>query len=410
MRVLYIGNYKDGTGWGTAAQDYILALDSVGIDVVPRHIKLNNNNGEVPKRIVELEKKSSKGCDIVIQHVLPHFLDYCGDFKKNIALYLTETDNFRRSGWQDHINLMDEAWVTCQESVECSKNSGVTIPISAIPLPCDPSKYARRFEKIEFPELKDKFIFYFIGEITRRKNLVALLKAFHLEFETEEPVGLLIKASYPGLSPEDCSKKVVEMANQVKKELKKFRDIGLYKGEVVITQQLTNEQILQLHATCDCFVMPSFGEGWCIPAFDAMAMGKTPICTDQGGMSVFLSAPVKLKNALDEETTIYETAGWLVGYIEEPCFGMADSAVPQIYSGMENWKNISVNHLRRCMRQAYEDEGLRKKKAAFGIDRAYDFGYEEVGKIMDLRLHEIHYPKEKDTSVCQLFKRENCTS
>ena len=34
MKVLYISNYKDGTGWGNAATDYILAMDSVGIDVV----------------------------------------------------------------------------------------------------------------------------------------------------------------------------------------------------------------------------------------------------------------------------------------------------------------------------------------------------------------------------------------
>ena len=37
-KVLYIGHYKDGTGWGNAALNNILAMDAVGIDVVPRAI------------------------------------------------------------------------------------------------------------------------------------------------------------------------------------------------------------------------------------------------------------------------------------------------------------------------------------------------------------------------------------
>ena len=81
MKVLYLGNWRDGTGWGNAAQGYILSLDAAGIDVVPRHIKLNDREIEVPERILELERRSHKNCDVVIQHVLPHYLDYNGSEK-----------------------------------------------------------------------------------------------------------------------------------------------------------------------------------------------------------------------------------------------------------------------------------------------------------------------------------------
>jgi len=33
MKVLYIGHYRDGTGWGNAAVNNILAMDAAGIDV-----------------------------------------------------------------------------------------------------------------------------------------------------------------------------------------------------------------------------------------------------------------------------------------------------------------------------------------------------------------------------------------
>ena len=93
MKVLYIGNWRDGTGWGNAAQGYILSLDAAEVDVVPRHIKLNDVEAEVPAKILELEKKDDKNCDVVIQHVLPHYLDYNSAFDKNIALYVTETSH-----------------------------------------------------------------------------------------------------------------------------------------------------------------------------------------------------------------------------------------------------------------------------------------------------------------------------
>ena len=82
MKVLYVGCYRDGTGWGNAAIDYILSLDAAGVDVVPRAIKLNNEQVELPSRIVELENKSSSGCDVCIQHILPHFMEYSSSLKR----------------------------------------------------------------------------------------------------------------------------------------------------------------------------------------------------------------------------------------------------------------------------------------------------------------------------------------
>ena len=56
MKVLYIGNYKDGTGWANACINNILALDAAGVDVVPRAITFNNSAGGCPQKILELEE------------------------------------------------------------------------------------------------------------------------------------------------------------------------------------------------------------------------------------------------------------------------------------------------------------------------------------------------------------------
>ena len=85
MKILYIGCYREGTGWGNSAIDYILSLDSAGVEVVCRPVKLNNRNPEIPNRILELEARDSSGCDICIQHTLPHLMEYSTKFEKNIA-------------------------------------------------------------------------------------------------------------------------------------------------------------------------------------------------------------------------------------------------------------------------------------------------------------------------------------
>jgi glycosyltransferase involved in cell wall biosynthesis len=369
MKVLYIGCYREGTGWGNSAIDYILALDSVGIDVVCRPVKLNNDNPDLPERILELEAKDSSGCDVCIQHVLPHHMEYNSSFKKNIGLYFTETSSFEYSPWPNRINQLDEGWVSCQQSLDASIYSGVKIPLKIIPLPTDVSRFERTYQPLEIPEIKDTFTFYFIGEAIRRKNLVALIKAFHLEFSPNELVSLVIKTNKSNMSSEECHKHVSEICSQIKNNLKLYKSIDDYKNEVIITQRLSDEQMMGLHTSCDCFVMPSFGEAWCIPAFNAMGFGKTPICTNVGGMSEFL------KNG----------GGFLVEGNSEPVFGMTET-FHDIYTAREDWCNIDIRYLQSEMRYVH-DSHVQKDSEYFevkkqGIKSAYDYSYKAVGTLM----------------------------
>ena len=366
MKVLYIGVYKDGTGWANAAQNYILALDAAGVEVVPRAIKQSYQYGEVNPRILELEEGNIHDCDIVIQNTLPHLMEYSGAFSKNIGLYFTETDNYKQSSWPSRLNLMDELWVCNEQMVDAARASGVTTAIKVAHVPCDISQYEQSDVGINsFGELStDRFRFYFIGEIIRRKNIVALLKAFHLEFGVSEPVDLVIKANF-GENEEECKNKLTETTNEVKRHLKIYKDIEDYKKEIIITKYLSQKELFDLHNCCDCLVAPSFAEAWCIPAFDAMALGKTPIVNDTGGMKSFVT----------------EDNGWLIRNQKEPAFGMPDT-FHDLYTGHENWWNIDILDLQRAMRQAYTDKSAKSRKASEGIADRYNFSHEIIGEKM----------------------------
>lgn len=366
MKVLYIGCYRDGTGWATAAINYILSLDAAEVEVVPRFVKLNEIDGQVPKRIAELEKNSDKNCDIVIQHVLPHHIDYNGMFEKNISLYVAETDNCKNTAWPERIGLMDEAWVPNNHlAKDFSRNSNIITKHFVIPHACDTSKYQKSYNKLDIAHLKNKFVFYYIGEITRRKNIGALLKAFHSEFSSNENVGIFIKGHLPGHSADESEAYLRDMSKKIKEGLKIYGDKSNYHQEVFVCDYLSDEQIFDIHNSFDCFVSSSFGEAWGIPIFDAMAMGKTPICCDNGGPKDFL------KNG----------GGILTGCRKEPCFGVLDS-FDDLYTSNENWYSIDINEMKKNMREIFENSEKREKISSLGVAAAYNYSYMDIGTLM----------------------------
>ena len=368
MKVLYIGCYRDGTGWAQAAIDYILAMDSAGIDVVPRPLKLNENNPTIPKKLLHLEAKDSRGAEICIQHTLPHLMEYSGDFKKNIALYASETSNFNSSSWARKINMMDEAWVINNQMVDAAKESGVNIPIKVVPHATSFSKFEQDYEAVDIPNSKDNFIFYFVGELNKRKNMEAFIRAFHMEFGKNEPVSILIKSNRYSMSPDQCAAEIKDICDQVKTGIKKYASIDDYKEDLIITDNLYEDDLYALHKSCDCLVMPSYGEAWSIPAFDAMGFGNTPICSNTGGMADYI-----------------QNAGILVEGRWEPVYGMTNT-FEDLFTSDEDWYSIDVNQLRKSMRKVFEmykagDKEYVSMKSE-GIKRAKEYSHENIGKLI----------------------------
>ena len=360
MKILYIGNYKDGTGWANACINNILALDSVGVEVVPRAITFNDGSHNCPERILELEENSEAGCDICIQHTLPHLYSYNSKFK-NIGFLATETSNFVESSWQHHANIMDEIWVPTNSCKQACVSSEITKPVKVAPHSLDISKYdstkyIESGSKIE--NLLHTFNFAFVGEFLERKNIQALARAFHSEFDPDEPVNLYIKTSQQSLEY------IQNYFTQVRQGLKLRKD---YKEEVVICGNLDKKDYISVLSQCHSFVMPSKGEGFCIPALEAMAIGIPVIYTEDTGMDDFCyGSPVHSNSS--------------------PCFG-AVSTLDYLYTARENWREIDVKHLMICMRSVFMKwkTEIATQESQEAIKRARKFSHKEVG----LKLKEI---------------------
>lgn len=324
MKIKYIGNFNDGTGWAKAATYKALALDYAGYDVYCEELKYNNVSIVMEDKITQLLDKKTDKYDIVIQHVLPSEYKYYPGVK-NIGVFELDTLNLSNQLWLKKLSMMDEIFVPTSICKDALISSGLKTPIKIFPHLFNYEKISNLTKVAEISELNSAFNFVFVGEFSKQKNLESLLRAFHCEFDYVEPVNLYIKT-------EKDLKTVEDFCGAVKERLKK---IGKYKKEVLVTSYMPDQILWSTLSQCHCFVMPSYGDAWCYPAMEASAMGIPVIYTAGTGLEEYCDSATRVNS------------------IEEHCYGALDS-VEGLYSSNDLWLEPSVKHMQYIMRSIYD--------------------------------------------------------
>lgn len=392
MKLAYLSVYRDGTGYANQAIHNMLALEAGGIDVVARAIKLSpSSNHELAKSVEHLEDKNTDDVDVVIQHVLPNQFEYKAGIK-NIGMFDWETTHFSRSNWGHCCNLMDEIWVPSTQNIHAAKNSNVSVPIKMFPCACNTARFDNPPPPLDIAQLRGKCVFYVVGEMTRRKNLIVLLRAFYAAFSLRDDVALVIKTSVPGKSPEEAINILRSTIDDVKKSLHTYVRHSYYPPVLCITDFLSDQKLDQLHTACDVFVSGSHGEAWGIPAHDAMGFGN-PVILSNWGSFPELTNPQGTE-CWEPETHKFKwpgeiNCGWLVKGQLTPCFGHTDS-FPDLYTGDELWFEPDVEHLINCIKQAYSEwqDGSLAVRGKAAAHRAANFSYDNIGLIAQRLLEE----------------------
>lgn len=370
MKVLYFGHYREGTGWARVAIDYMLSMERCGIDVVCRNVQLTDRLANVPEKILEMEQKDLNNVDFCLQNVLPHHLVATNKFKKNIALFVTESNTIKFSPWYNYLKNMDYVWVPNNQNMSVLINDGIKQDcVKVVPYTFDLATYKEERKKINLYDANHKFKFYYVGDLNDRKNISSILKCFYSEFTCGENVCLVLKIKKHGVDPDTLREQFLKAAGSMKEKLRIHKRPEYYPSEIVLTAEASDSVIQDIHYTCDCYVAPSHGEGWSLPAFEAMCYGKTPICSNEGGPKEFI-------NSQDKNT------GTLVGGTMGVC-SHTDPAFPDIFTGKEEWFIPSEKEVKQAMRWYYENKDKIDRSA--GLDQASKFSYESIGqKIKDI--------------------------
>lgn len=359
-KIVYIGDYTSGTGYSESSNRTILGLDSAGLDIIPRSLKLASQYVKPPEKILELEKKSSLGAKIVIQHLLAPLFSYIGGFR-NIGYFHLETTHMRPSGWQFYANLMDEIWVCSEQNRQACIDSGVTKPIKVVPIPADMSAYSLEYPQFDFG---NRYKFYHIGDYSTRKNTENLIKCYLEEFSRDDNVVLILKTYVESTSPQESFNIISNEIKKLKESLRKGPE-EIYPPIIIIPDYLSTNEVYGIHQSCDCFISLERAAAWNLPAFDAAGFGKWVIVNGWGGQTQFIK---------DQQN------GTLLSYRMRSVYGMTRSPYQNLYTCHEKWAEPDLEEAKLCMRAAYE-KNLVPKNGSREIIESFDI--KNFGKFLE---------------------------
>jgi hypothetical protein len=283
MRIVWRGNF-DISGFGRASTDYVAALKKLGVDIkvintsIPS-IKLVT----LPIEISQLEIKTNKKEDILIQHVTPNNFKPT-DAAVNIGCTTFESPKLRQE-WVSSMQVLDGILVPSQWNKDVLTDHGLdekkiyVIPLIVGYLSTDPS----RVEPLLIRN-KKKFSFLSVFDFTYRKGWDILLEAYWTEFRPEEDVSLILKV-YHNTFRKDDRNKAAEYINDFKSYLK----LNKIPSTIIYDWPIENNLLASLYKSVQAYVLPSRGEGFSLTHAEAMAMQIPVIGTHYGGHTDYMN-------------------------------------------------------------------------------------------------------------------------
>ena len=381
MRILYIAPVRDFSGYANAARGYIRALHQAGADLVIRPIRYDRADSGSEYLPTDLEKellrKPVNDVDMVIQHLTPNEMRPV-EGKVNVAITAWETTRIP-DYWARKLNKFDAVMTFCDASVKAFVDSGVTVPVIKVPHTFDMSTYnLDDTEVIASPGdpafLQDKFIFYNISQFSSKKGIDVLLRSYFAAFHGRKEDVLLIFKTYIDMTDRHQEQERLKNYIDSAKSAMRLAPDG-YPNVMLVTKTLSDEQIRRVHKTADCYVCSSRAEGWCIPAFEALAYGNKLVTTEWGGMGEY-TRERKMSG------TAMRAGVYPVTHTMEPLVGQ-NHGDPDMYTAKDFVAEPSVSSMMGMLRAAYDERDVRNE---VDLD---EFDYSVVGPDMLEELQQV---------------------
>lgn len=349
--VKYVSFY-DASGYGIAAKRYLKGLLRAGVRLTWTPMVSGTGWGRsfgyesFEGRTVG-EPELDRVCnlpvdyDTVIVHTVPEYFPVWAEKergKKIIGYTVWETDRPPRH-WPALLNGVDRVFVPCRWNREVFEGAGVTRPIDVVPhvlddLPLPPTRGPGG-------DRPGDYVFYTIGTWTVRKALWNTIRCYLDTFRRDDPALLVVKTTDRDFTRRSWSRFLKSTAWSLQKIRREYRRPGRVR---LITEYLTDEEMLGLHARGDCYISLCRSEGWGLGAFDAAGYGRPVIITGYGGQLDYLP----------------EQLSYLVDYDLIP---VDDPGARRSYSEDQSWAEPRLGSGSRWMRHVFEHREEAKKRS-----------------------------------------------
>ncbi|WNN95402.1 glycosyltransferase [Streptomyces phage Watermoore] len=220
---------------------------------------------------------ADKNCPIEIFFSQPDYWEWSNQFNYHIGYTPWESTQLP-PGWLEHMNLADEVWTTSEIIRRWYTAAGVK-NVRVYPHGIDPiwtPKNRNIYEKMRFLHM---------GEPAPRKGGQMAVDAFRAAFGDNPDVELTVKA---------------HRLNNARR-IENGRILGPitdYSNVKLVTQELPEDHLVGFVKQFHCMVYPSWGEGFGLIPFQALATGMPTICTGKWAHYKDYLGPLSLDSKL----------------------------------------------------------------------------------------------------------------
>jgi glycosyltransferase involved in cell wall biosynthesis len=267
----------------------------------------------------------------------------------NVGLYMFEANKVPDS-WVEKLRSMDYLITLTEFNRKQLEDAGIQKEVFMLPASIEPTLFHPGIEPM-LPK-GDKFSFLHVSVAHPRKRWKTIITSFLEEFD-KEPVRLILK-----LEPTVHGTK-----QEIDDFIGKVRTATGSKAEIFLCTSRIDGNIASLYTSADCYVSIS-AEGFCLPAFEAVACGVPCILLNWSGYTEWFG----------------EKYGWWipVGYMEtvrgmEGFDGYDDKSL--------SWAVPAQKDVQAKMRYAFEHPKECKEKGAVGADEIiHKYNAKKVGR------------------------------
>lgn len=366
MQIRIFGNLIYGTGYGEMAREFARAISLSGADVCLKNMAFNHPtirfNEQMAEFInthqVEREPHISIYCTIPM-HV-SQFFELDPTAERRILFTMIEGKGKIAPSYVAGCNAVDEVWLPTQANLDTFAGSWVETPMEIVPLGIDTETWKPDFSRQTLKGNEYVFFTNFSWATRYRKGFNVLCHSYLSEFTSKDKVRLYVKTSGDSKDPDRIAREVRAYCNIMAASL----DIDDPPTVEVLARFTAGRELLQLYHDVDCFVLPTRGEGWCLPALEAMACGVPVIITGEGSQTAFCN---------NDNSLLIKNKG----------YNNAPRHAPEaelIYSGLK-WAEPDARHLSRLMRWCYKNRGQAKNIGMKGLKTAQGFTWKQSAEI-----------------------------
>jgi len=259
MKLNWVSYYMHADGYGRFSSRMVAALIKAGVDVTP----LVADQRTMPPWMWE---RLGISWDHLTVSCVPPWLAEPVPSANHWLFTMCEGSRLPKS-WVTKIRKagVQKILVPCRHNQEVFINSGVKVPVEIVPLGIDPAEFP-----ILQPRLARPYTFLALADRGGRKGYEEAFDAFYKAFGGKttgvQDVRLIIKHR--------------KGSNRIMRFVAKAAELDprlCFIGEDV-------DSMADVYALTDCFVIPSYCEGWGMPHREAAAMGVRVITQRYSGM------------------------------------------------------------------------------------------------------------------------------